>query len=62
MNLTIIIIVMIVITIAMGFITLAVTFANNMTFDEVVDDTADLVKTIPNQSSRVVTQLIPGGP
>lgn len=61
MNFAVIMIVMIAVMCVLAFVTLAVILANNMTFDDVVDETGDLVKVIPNQSSRVVTQLIEGG-
>ena len=54
----ILIIVMLVVTIVMGLLLFAVISINNMTFDDVVDDTAAMVRTIPNQSSRVVGQFI----
>jgi len=61
MNLTVIIVLMIIVTLAMAFVTIAVIFANNMEFDDVVDATANVTKIIPNQSSRVVTQILEGG-
>ncbi len=61
-RMTWLLVIMILITLAMGLVTLAVITVNNMTFDDVVDDTAQMVKQIPNQSSRVIGQFIEGGP
>ena len=61
MNMTILIIVMLVVTLIMGFITFAVILANNMTFDDVVDAAANETKIIANRSARVVTRIIEGG-
>lgn len=57
----ILLIVMVLVTIVMAVITGALILAQNMTFDDVVDTTANQTKIVVNQSSRVVGQILEGG-